>query len=388
MEKLKYIKLNHSQKLSKTPNFETIPNLTTLELQGCTSLVKIHPTIFSIEKLTFLSLKDCINLINLPLQINIKALQVLIFSGCSKLKKIPEFSGNTNRLLKLYLDGTSISSLPSSISSLDHLTWLSLSYCKNLINISNDLDKMTSLEILNLSGCSKLGNKKQKWGDVETAELDVRGTGRRRRRYFRKNLLCLCKAPRSGIFGMPSLARLGFLDLIDCKLEEVPEGIECLVSLEYLNLSGNNFSRLPITISQLHNLERLEINECEKLLHFPELPSRISMLMSKGCISLKDFPYISKLDHSDSRLIVNLVNCYQCANNKWITSWTQKMVYRKRKFNIKVPGSEIPDWFTTTKIGSSICVKWDNDAPNANMGCFVLCVVFGPSNKNDTIDFP
>ncbi|KAG6592343.1 Disease resistance protein RUN1, partial [Cucurbita argyrosperma subsp. sororia] len=388
LAKLKYIKLDHSLKLSKTPNFETIPNLTRLELEGCTSLVNIHPTIFSAEKLTFLNLKDCINLTNLPLQINIKALEVLILSGCSKVKKIPEFSGNTNRLLKLNLDGTSISSLPSSIASLDHLTWLSLSNCKNLINISNALDKMT---------CSKLGNRKRKRGDVETVELDVRRTTRRTddgNNMFRKILLWLCKAPRSGISGIPSLAGLNSLtslNLSDCKLEEVPEGIECLVSLEYLNLSGNNFSRLPTTISGLHKLRRLNINQCEKLLHFPNLPPRILRVMSKGCISLKDFLDISKLDPSVPMLRVNLQNCFQWTDNKWfpklITSWMHKMFFGKRKFSIIVPMSEIPDWFTTTKVGSSICVKWNNDAPNANTGCFALCVVFGPSNNNGTTHF-
>ena len=365
-------------------------------------MVNIHPTIFTAKKLTFLSLKDCINLTNFPPQINIKALEILILSGCSKLKKIPEFSGNTNILSELYLDGTSISSLPSSIASLDHLTVLSLTNCKNLIlsltncknliNISNALDKITSLKSLNLSRCSKLGNRNQKLDDVETAELDVRGTERRRRddgdNIFRKNLLWLCKSPRSGIFGIPSLAgliSLTSLNLSDCKLEEVPKGIECLVSLVHLNLSRNNFSRLPTSISRLHKLKRLNINECEKLLHFPELPPSISRLKSKGCISVKDFLDISEIEHSI--IEVNLLNCYQWAYNKGlhklIISWMQKMLFRKGPFSIMFPGSEIPDWFTTKKKGSSICVKWDHSTPHADMVRFVLCVVCGPSNKNN-----
>ena len=385
--------------MSKTPNFETIPNLTRLELEGCTNLVNIHPSIFTAKELTFLSLKDCINLTNFPTKINVKALEILILSGCSKLKKIPEFSGNTDILLELHLDRTSISSLPSSIASLDRLIVLSLTNCKNLINISNVLDKITSLKSLNLSGCSKLEKRKRKRGDVETAELDVKGIRRRRRddgdNIFRKIFLWLWKAPRSGIFGIPSLAglySLTSLNLSDCKLEEVPEGIECLVSLLYLNLSGNNFSRLPTSISRLRKLKILDINECEKLLHFPELPPRISRLMSKGCILLKDFLDISKVYHSHFMIEVNLMNCYQWADNKWlhkfIISWMQKMLFKIGHFNIMVPGSEIPDWFTMIKKGSSICVEWDHGAPSADMGRFVLCVVCGPSNKNDITDVP
>ncbi|XP_022925450.1 TMV resistance protein N-like [Cucurbita moschata] len=318
------------------------------KLEGCTSLVNIHPTIFTAKKLTFLSLKDCINLTHFPTKINIKALQVLILSGCSKLKKIPEFSGNTNILLELYLDGTSISSLPSSIASLDHLTVLSLTNCKNLINISNALDKMTSLKSLNLSGCSKLGNRKRKWGDTETAELDVRQTVQRTDdgdNIFRNIFLWLCKAPTSGIFGIPSLAglySLTSLNLSDCKLEEVPEGIECLVSLVNLNLSLNNFSRLPTSISRLHNLKRLNVNECEKLLHFSELPPRILRLMSNGCISLKDFLDTSKVNHSYFMVEVNLLNCYKLANNKgfykMINSWMRKTFLLEGTFDIDKNG--------------------------------------------------
>ena len=361
-------------------------------------MVNIHPTIFGAEKLTFLSLKDCINLTNFPPEINIKVLEVLILSGCSKLKKIPEFSGNTSILLELYLNDTSISSLPSSVASLDHLTVLSLTNCKSLINISNAWDKMTSLRTLDLWGCSKLVNRKRKRGDVKTAELDVRRSARRTDdgdNIFRKIFLWLWKAPRSGIFGIPSLAglySLTSLNLSDCKLEEVPEGIECLVSLEFLCLSGNNFSRLPTRISRLRELKILNIDKCEKLLHFPELPPRILRLISKGCISLKDFLDISKVDHLYFMVELNLMNCYQWVDNKelhkLIISWIQKMLFRTRAFNIMIPGCEIPDWFTTTKMGSSICVEWDHDGPNANLVRFVLCVVCGPSNKDDTVNLP
>lgn len=404
LEKLKYIKLNHSQKLSKTPDFAKIPNLKRLELEGCTSLVNIHPSIFSAEKLIFLSLRDCTNLTNLPSHINIKVLEVLILSGCSKLNKVPEFSGNTNRLLQLHFDATSIANLPSSVARLNRLTVLSLKNCKKLVNICSVIDKMMSLESLNLSGCSKLGNRKRKIDDNVgcLAELDVRGAPRRRDdegkvgvNIFKQLFLWLCKAPESGIFGVPSLAglySLTKLNLKDCNLETIPQGIECLVSLTELRLCGNNFSHLPTSISRLHNLRRLNINGCKKLLCFPELPPRIRWLMSKGCISLKNIPNISKVDHSYFMREVNLLNCYQLADNKGlhrlITYWMEKMLFRKGTFNIMIPGSQIPDWFTMTEMGSSICVEWDPDAANANLIRFALCVVCGPTNQGDIIDTP
>ncbi|KAG6592338.1 hypothetical protein SDJN03_14684, partial [Cucurbita argyrosperma subsp. sororia] len=37
-------------------------------------------------------------------------------------------------------------------------------------------------------------------------------------------------------------------------------------------------------------------------------------------------------------------------------------------------------------MGSSICIKWDHDVPNANMLRFAVYVVCGSSNKNDNVD--
>nr|AGH33842.1 resistance gene-like protein [Cucumis melo] len=280
-----------------------------------------------------------------------------------------------------------------------HLTILSLANCKKLIDISNAME-MTSLQSLDVSGCLKLGSRKRKADDGELGELDVRETTRRKRNddsnnIFKKIFLWLCKTPASGIFGIPSLAglySLTKLNLRDCNLEEIPQGIECLVSLVELDLSDNSFSHLPTSISRLHNLKKLRINQCKKLVQFPKLPPRILFLMSKDCISLKDFVDISKVDNLYIMKEVNLLNCYQLANNKGfhrlIISWMQKMLFRKGTFNIMIPGSEIPDWFTTRKMGSSVCIEWDPDGPNTNMIRFALCVVFGLSEKIDVVNVP
>ena len=89
---------------------------------------------------------------------------------------------------------------------------------------------------------------------------------------------------------------------------------------------------------------------------------------------------------------VNLLKCYKLADNKgfhkMINSWMRKTFLLKGIFDIMVLGRVIPDWFTSTKMGSSICIKWDHDVPNANMLYFAVCVVCGSSNKNDNIDVP
>ncbi|CAK7328816.1 unnamed protein product [Dovyalis caffra] len=51
------------------------------------------------------------------------------------------------------------------------------------------------------------------------------------------------------------LKHLRKLRLNGCSVSEVPESLGCLTSLETLNLSGNNFEKLPISISKLSELQ-------------------------------------------------------------------------------------------------------------------------------------
>ncbi|KAG6607532.1 Disease resistance protein RPV1, partial [Cucurbita argyrosperma subsp. sororia] len=190
-------------------------------------------------------------------------------------------------------------------------------------------------------------------------------------------------ADDSPIIGVPLLATLFSLTKLNlsyCNLKSIPEGIECLVSLTELNLSGNKFSQLPTTISQLQNLKRLNLNRCKKLLCIPELPPRILRILSKDCGSLVSIPEMLKTEQLYFMTELNLMNCYQLGGNKklqrLIVSWMQSMLLRNGAFNVMIPGSEIPDWFTT-KMGSSITVEWDPTARNSNLIRFALCVVCG-----------
>ena len=69
------------------------------------------------------------------------------------------------------------------------------------------------------------------------------------------------------------------------------------------------------------------MNGCKKLVQVPELPARIMKLKMKDCISLKTSTAISKMDRLYFMTEVNLLNCYQLADDKHIqtllTSWMQ-----------------------------------------------------------------
>ena len=83
--------------------------------------------------LTFLTLKDCKNLVCIHSTISsLKSLECLDLSGCSNCDNLPENLGNFKGLEMLFLSGTTIKQLPSSIEGLATLTFLILEDCENL----------------------------------------------------------------------------------------------------------------------------------------------------------------------------------------------------------------------------------------------------------------
>ncbi|KAI9074243.1 hypothetical protein K1719_043808 [Acacia pycnantha] len=90
---LRKINLCGSKTLTKTPDFGGVPNLERLELEGCTGLLQLDPSIAHLSKLKFLNLRNCINLISIPNSMfSYNSLEVLNLAGCSKLAYCLKFS--------------------------------------------------------------------------------------------------------------------------------------------------------------------------------------------------------------------------------------------------------------------------------------------------------
>ncbi|GAY67763.1 hypothetical protein CUMW_259080, partial [Citrus unshiu] len=74
---------------------------------------------------------------------------------------------------------------------------------------------------------------------------------------------------------------------------EVPRNIEKLVHLRYLNLSCQTIEKLPETLCELYNLEKLDISDCFNLKELPEgIGKLINMkhLLNRGTNSLRYMP--------------------------------------------------------------------------------------------------
>ena len=159
LDSLRFIKLSVSRNLIRTPNFSGTPCLKTIDFEGCTNLVEVHPSIGVLKRLTLLNLKDCTSLKSLPPKLEMESLEILILSGCSKVMEIPEFAKDMEQLQELHLNGTAIKYLPSSIEHLTGLTLLNLSHCENLVGLPRAVFRMEYLKEFYVFGCSKLGEE-------------------------------------------------------------------------------------------------------------------------------------------------------------------------------------------------------------------------------------
>ncbi|KAL4594410.1 hypothetical protein ACB092_12G018600 [Castanea dentata] len=423
-ENLKFIELSESLKLIEALDITEIPNLESLVLKKCRNLCRIHPSIGIHKKLTILNFKECENLRCLPNKFEMECLTKLNLRGCSKITKIPEFGRNMKHVDRLYLSGTAITTLPTSIEHLTDLFKLDLRVCKNLVHLPDTIFNLKWIEIVNLEGCSKLNRLPENLGNAESLGLLFLSKTAIRRVPSSIGLLTNleilefrgCKGLSSNkscyellpFFSMPTIPHpidllfnslslspawsLSSLNLEDCNLKTISNAIGFLFPLLQLNLSGNDFVCLPESIIQLSNLEWMNLSNCTSLRSLPKLPLNIQSVDAEGCISLKMLPDLLK--PSDSlEPSLNLKNCFQLADNQSCVDWFISGIKKSLKLSpplplqfpksepfypyaikIDIPGSEIPEWFSHQSMGNEVNIKQPSHLCK-NVG-IAICVVF------------
>nr|AEE43932.1 TIR-NBS-LRR resistance protein muRdr1H [Rosa multiflora] len=350
---LKSIDLSYSINLTRTPDFTGIPNLEKLVLEGCTNLVKIHPSIALLKRLRIWNLRNCKSIRSLPSEVNMEFLETFDVSGCSKLKMISEFVMQMKRLSKLYLGGTAVEKLPSSI---EHLS--------------------ESLVVLDLSG---IVIREQPYSRLLKQNLIASSFG-----------LFPRKSPHPLIPLLASLKHfscLRTLKLNDCNLceGEIPNDIGSLSSLQRLELRGNNFVSLPASI---HLLEDVDVENCKRLQQLPELPDLPNLCRLRANFWLNCINCLSMVGNQDASYFLYSVL------KRWIEiealSRCDMMIRQETHcsfeyFRFVIPGSEIPEWFNNQSVGDTVTEKLPWDACNSKWIGFAVCALIVPHDNPSAV---
>ncbi|PWA88785.1 disease resistance protein (TIR-NBS-LRR class) [Artemisia annua] len=190
--------------------------LKSLKLNSCWNLKKLPDDISQLESLQEFCLSDA-NIKHLPDGLcMLKQLKSLKLEYCRGLKSLPEDFGELESLEKLMLSSTDISCLPDSICKLKHLKYLEIEWLSRNQKLLEDLGRLQCLEKLILRWCYFSGG-------------------------FPKSIFELIK-------------RLKYFHLLDCTLDDLPEELGHLKSLEELDITGTDISHLPQSIFQLKGL--------------------------------------------------------------------------------------------------------------------------------------
>ncbi|XP_060674199.1 TMV resistance protein N-like [Ziziphus jujuba] len=406
---LRRIDLSYSKFLTQIQNLSLAPNLESINLEGCKSLVHVLSSLQNLYKLTYLNLSGCSKLRDFEeiSKTTEEYLDVARLGGTKNLlinftflrSCIRSFMGNfclysskghisqkfAPNLKCLLLSETAIETVPPSIGHLSGLVELNLSYCTRLKSLPSSICHLKSLESLVLSGCKELKTFPEILEPMEhlrTFWLDESG---------------IKELPES----IENLVSLKELYIHRCtNLEFLPNRLRKLRNLETIALDHcSKFQKLP---SLPPSLLYLSLNYCEKLESLPELPSLCLELYAKYCTSLEKIlkwraPLLDNLgiDVTGSKGdTLQTFDFYGCENldqntcNTMLANLAVIQILSRLKFvtdgtdyiNVLVlrhPGDEIPKWFSYQTCGTSINnimlpPYWNNDDLLALAFCIVL----------------
>ncbi|KAJ9707363.1 hypothetical protein PVL29_002389 [Vitis rotundifolia] len=318
-------KLKSLKSLSlRCSNLETFPEiiekmecLHELDLSG-TCIKELPSSVEFLNHLTSLRLVECEKLSRLPGSIcKLKSLISLSLWCCSNLKTFPKIVEDMKCLKYLNLSGAGIKELPSSIGCLNHLTSLSLSHCKNLRSLPSSIGRLKLLKELDLNGCPNLVTE-----DMENS------------------------------------INLGLSETQNVMDGVTPSDLWCLSSLVKLDLSQNDMRHIPTAITQLCNLEHLNISHCNMLEEIPDLPSSLREIDAHDC------PSLGTLSNPSTLLWSSLL--------KWLEKVEAPLEWGK----INLGSNGIPGWVRHQQMGSHIRIElpmsWSEDDQFLGFAFFFL----------------
>ncbi|TYG96502.1 hypothetical protein ES288_A11G355800v1 [Gossypium darwinii] len=361
----------------KGPSYKLLSNLPSLfkVIQGrrTNPMARMLPLLSGLSSLTELKLRDC----NL----------------CEG--DIPRDISGLSCLEKLDLSGNNFISMPASLTRLSKLGYLELSNC-NMCTLGeadthSDISGLSSLWHLDLSGNNFISIPASLTRLSKLANLILSNC----------NMCTLGEADtHSDISGLSSLRHL---DLSGNNFISIPASLTRLSKLHVLYLSNCNMCTLGeadthCDLSGLSSLIRLHLSGCKMLKSLPELPTSIPVLCIDGCSSLEVVASPSKVCNLVGCGDITAINCFKLAekiNALTLLKEHIKALPNSRKwhedgiFDIMMPGSEIPEWFSQQKSDSSIKIPLPinlrKDGEWIGVACCCIFVNNDASRNNESI---
>ncbi|TYG47773.1 hypothetical protein ES288_D11G368000v1 [Gossypium darwinii] len=331
-----------------------------------------------IEGMTIDNKRESSKMLNLSIDTfskmkKLRLLKVLCVSNCDDIKYL------SNELRLLDWTGYPLRYLPSSFQP-DNLVALLLPYSHieqlwkgNRVIVGRRKNPMPQM-LPSLFGLSSL--RKLKLRDCNLCEGDIP-----------RDISSLSSLKHLDLGGnnftsipasLTGLSKLWFLDLSYCNMCTLGEAdIHGLSSLSYLYLTGNNFITIPLALTQLSRLDFLALSNCKMLKSLPELLTSIADVRIDDCSSLEVVASPSKVRNLVDRGIIRAINCFKLAENTNALTLLKKhlkaFANSRIKFDIMMPGSEIPEWFSQQKSDSSIKIPIPKDSQWIGVAC---CCIF------------
>ncbi|KAI4331933.1 hypothetical protein L6164_016880 [Bauhinia variegata] len=378
--------------LDLPPRYETIEGIALDLPQGYEAC--LHSDAFSKTSQLKL-LKLCKMQISHDLNCLPSALRVLDWIQCP-LKSLP-LTIELDELVDLKLCHSKLKQLWKGEKFLGSLKFMDASFSKNLIRLP-DISGVPNLERLvleeNLKDMKDLKKLIASETAIEEVPLCILDLENLEELSFqgckglvskpRNRLMPLRSSPVPKGFSLPhsfsKFFSLHTLNLSYCNISEgsIPSDIGCLSLLMSLDLSGNNFTSLPSSISELSMLIYLHLNCCKRLQSLPELPLQTMVLEARDCTSLEIFksnsskqssiiPWHEKWSfnefdndayssfHLEKSYVITSRVCKSglCSKQRILKeNIFQELDYPIPKFQMLTPGDKIPSWFETQKSSS------------------------------------
>lgn len=285
---LTHLKLGSLRILNlQLPYFE---NLKTLSINDCNVLNNnshdLPRLLNSSSKLHSLNL-DCQYLQEIPDVFHtLINLQILFLDNGNNIKLLPKSIGNLTQLEILKISKANILELDEQIGKLKNLNLLKLDYCTSLTKISSNLTNLKKLENIEINNCSSLSNLPTNLitlPKLESLECN-----------YNLNLKLVpsdvnkCHQDLKVSLTNLNLTSIGLKNISWC-----PEDFKHLSSLQRLNLSQNNFEKIPEEIELLSSLTHLIIEACPNLTFIPKNILKLKKLETldlNGCLELTEIP--------------------------------------------------------------------------------------------------